>query len=535
MISRPARSVLFLLVFVLLTATATAGPVTGRVVDPDGRPVPGATVILVGNGQSLGSVTTGSRGEFTIDAPDTGRFQIRIGLAGFRGESSVEAGPEPQDAGEIRLALSAVAESVVVSASQVEIPLSLASSTVTIITGAELEAGQVHSVADALRTVPGLTVASTGSPGAVTGVFPRGGESNFTLVFIDDVPVTTFGGEFDFAHLSTENVERIEVVRGPQSALFGSNAIGAVVRVVTRRGGPPAVSGGVEGGGYGSSRLNGATSGSSGRFEWGASAERLLSDGFNGHVTDAGLTVENDDYERASGTVTAGWRDRRFTLRGQLRHSKDEHGAPGPFGTNPIGAYTEIDTVSRSTNEQTVAGVTASIPLSPRVRSFFQTGYHRLESDFASSFGPSESSSRRWSGRAQVDFPLSQAIDMSAGAELQREEAGSTFITGGPSFEPVPVKRTIAGYFAEGRWTASPRLFVTAGVRLDDIRKHALDLMPADTVVSVNPRAAVAWRLGPDGPNTTKLRASAATGIRPPGRVRHRLHRQPFVEAGTKP
>src|SRR5690606_23744492 len=142
--------------------------------------------------------------------------------------------------------VSAVTESVVVSATQVEVPLSQAASTVSIITGAELEARQIHSVADALRSVPGLTVAATGGTGAVTGVFPRGGESNFTLVFIDDVPVTAFGGEFDFAHLSTVNVERIEIVRGPQSALFGSNAIGAGVRVITRKGGAPVFSGGVE-------------------------------------------------------------------------------------------------------------------------------------------------------------------------------------------------------------------------------------------------------------------------------------------------
>ena len=93
-------------------------------------------------------------------------------------------------------------------------------------------------------------MAATGGPGAVTGVFPRGGESNYTLVFVDDVPVNAFGGDYDFGHLSTENVERIEVVRGPQSALFGSNAIGAVVRVITRRGGPPTIGGTVEAGGY---------------------------------------------------------------------------------------------------------------------------------------------------------------------------------------------------------------------------------------------------------------------------------------------
>ena len=80
---------------------------------------------------------------------------------------------------------------------------------------------------------------STGGLGATTGLFPRGGESNYTLVVIDGVPANAFGGDFDFGQLATANIDRIEVVRGPQSALFGANAIGSVVRIVSRRGGQP--------------------------------------------------------------------------------------------------------------------------------------------------------------------------------------------------------------------------------------------------------------------------------------------------------
>jgi outer membrane receptor protein involved in Fe transport len=189
---------------------------------------------------------------------------------------------------------------------------------------------------------------------------------------------------------------------------------------------------------------------------------------------------------------------------------------PGPFGTNPVGAYTEIDTVSRGENVQTVASISAVVPLGARARSFFQTGYHRLESDFVSPFGPSESSSRRWSGRAQIDFPVFRALEISAGAELQREQAGSTFVTD-EFFEPKPVKRTVAGYFAEARWSAASRVFVTAGVRLEDIHRDAFALLAEDDVLSVNPKAGVAWILNPGERNLTRLRASAGTGIRPPG------------------
>ncbi|MDQ3417648.1 MAG: TonB-dependent receptor [Acidobacteriota bacterium] len=509
----------------LFASTLFAGPVTGRVVDPSGRAVAGATVLVSGAGFPLRSVLTDEGGAFTVVIADTGKFDVRVAVPGFRSEVLQIDSSSAQDLGTIRLAISALSESVVVSASQVDIPLSQAASTVTVITAADLRARQVHSLADALRTVPGLTVASTGGYGAVTGVFPRGGESNFTLVFVDDVPVNAFGGEYDFAHLTTENVERIEIVRGPQSALFGSNAIGSVVRVVTRRGGAPSISGSVEGGGYGTTRLAGASSGSIGAFEWGASGERFTSDGFNGQTFN-GFTVQNDDYSRSSGALIAGWRVRDTAIRAQFGHSVDERGAPGPFGANPIGAFEAIDTISRGDNEQTLASITATVPLASRVRSTFQGAYHRLQSNFASPFGESESNSRRWSGRAQIDFPVIRGLDVSAGAELQSEEAGSTFITGA-AFQPVPVERVMAGYFVEGRWTAAPRVQITGGLRLDDIRRRSLEQSPdpftprpameEDSVLSLNPKLALAWTTRGGSTDFTKLRGSVGTGIRPPG------------------
>jgi outer membrane cobalamin receptor len=509
----------------VVSTAADAGTVSGRVLDPDGRPVPGATVLVVAEGQPLLTTTTNGRGEFAIDAPDGIRADIRVALAGFRSRTLTVDATGARDLGEIKLEIGAVFEGVVVSAAQVEIPLSEAASSVTVLSAAELQASQVRTVADALRTVPGMAVVTTGGHGAVTGVFPRGGESNFTLVMVDDVPVNAFGGEYDFGNLSTENVERIEIVRGPQSALFGSNAIGSVVRIVTRKGGAPAVSATIEGGGYDTVRTAAATSGSAGRFEWGASAERMGSDGFNGRQTSDGLTVANDDYERIAGGLVAGWRAGRATLRGQFRQENDERGTPGPFGTNPIGAYGGIDTISRGTNDQTTGSFSASVPLSPRVRTLFQAGYYSLRSDFASpdffipgAVSETESSSRRVSGRAQVDISLTPTLGLTGGAEFQAERATSTFITG-PSFTPVPVKRRLAGYYSELRWNHERRVLVTGGLRIDDIDREPLPgaTPDDDRVVSVNPRLAVAWIVEPGAANLTKVRASAATGIRPPG------------------
>jgi outer membrane cobalamin receptor len=520
------RSILACVFTLISTTAAFAGPVAGRVTDPDGRAVPGARVIVVPSSGPALTTITDAAGAFTIATPDRGRIDVRVAFDGFRAASvTIDATPERRDLGELRLAISAITESLVVSAAQVEIPLSQASTTVTVLTGAELQARQVHTVADALRGVPGLSVVGTGGYGALTSVFPRGGESDYTLVYVDGVQANSFGGEFDFAHLSTTNIERIEIVRGPQSALFGSNAIGAVVRVITRRGGPLAGSATLEGGSFGSGRAAVAASGQRGAFEFGGGADWLESDGHNGARTAAGQTIENDRYTRRGLTASAGWRDGAANLRGDVRYATDERGFPGPFGTNPLGAYGGVDTVSKGTTDRWLTALAAAWPLGARVRAHAQTSYGRTQYDFLSPFGPSESSTRRWSGRAQADAALHDALDTSAGVEIQREQAGSSYITGA-AFDPVPVKRTIAGYFAEARWRAPRQVFVTAGVRVDDIRRDALEEDPnpfgprpafaAESIVSVNPKVSAAWFVRGGAADYTKLRAAAGTGIRPP-------------------
>jgi outer membrane cobalamin receptor len=503
-----------------------AGTITGRVVDPDGRAVPSARVLVSRDGVLQQALTTDETGLFTIPGPPAGRLTLRVAADGFRAESlTVEADDSVRDLGTITLAISALSESVIVSASQVELPLTQVTSSVTVITGAELEMRQLHSVADALRTVPGLAVATTGGLGTTSGVFPRGGESNYTLVLVDGAPVNAFGGDYDFNQISTANVERIEVVRGPQSALFGSNAIGAVVRIVTRRGGPPSAQLSGETGHQGTTRVSASTAGERGAFEWGAAFDRLQSDGMNGDRTASGDTIANDDYERQTGTISGAWRRGAARIRADLRHSTDERGFPGPFGSNPIGAFGGIDTISRGDNRRTSGALSLSAPMSSRIRGQAQLSYSRLDSDFVSPFDTSESFSRRWAGRAQADVVLAPGLDLSAGIELQRERAGSTYIKAAPARQ-IPIARRTAGYFAEGRWNSDDRLFVIAGLRVEDIHRARIDelqdpfsprpQLPADTVVSVNPRLSAAWLARNGATSYTKLRGAVGTGIRPP-------------------
>lgn len=128
-------------------------------------------------------------------------------------------------------------EGLVITASPTPRAAEAVANHVTIISGDELRALSAGaSVGEALRGVPGLEVVRNGSVGGVTSLFTRGAESDHTLVLVDGVQVNLPGGGFDFATLTVDNVERIEIVRGPASALYGSDAVAGVVHIVTRTG-----------------------------------------------------------------------------------------------------------------------------------------------------------------------------------------------------------------------------------------------------------------------------------------------------------
>ena len=138
---------------------------------------------------------------------------------------------------------------VVVTATKTEVPVKQVAASVTVITKEEIAARQVTQVSDLLRDVPGLSVRQQSSRGSIVTVFPRGGNSNFNLVLIDGVKVNDAGGLYDFGDLSTDNIERIEIVRGPHSALYGSDAMGSVIQIFTKRGkGTPRVEASFAGG-----------------------------------------------------------------------------------------------------------------------------------------------------------------------------------------------------------------------------------------------------------------------------------------------
>jgi vitamin B12 transporter len=196
--------------------------------------------------------------------------------------------------------------SIVVSPYFFATSIARAGSTVSVITREQIEKSSAGSVAELLRSVPGLTVTETGGVGGTTGVSLRGAEVQHTLVLIDGIRVNdpaTPRSDFDFATLSLTDVERIEVLKGPQSALYGSDAMGGVINIIMRRRTGKSASATVEGGSYGTRRSTVSGSASNGPLTVSGSGTYFFSDGFS-RVGNRD-TGEPDSTEKYAGTVRA--------------------------------------------------------------------------------------------------------------------------------------------------------------------------------------------------------------------------------------
>ena len=136
----------------------------------------------------------------------------------------------------ITLALAPTSDRVVVTATGAPLALEDAGVSATVFTSADFAARANPFLDDYLRDVPGINVVQTGRNGGADDVFARGGDSSSTLVLLDGVPLTEPGGQIDLAHLTTAGIDRMEVIRGPESALFGAEASSAVIQIFTRHG-----------------------------------------------------------------------------------------------------------------------------------------------------------------------------------------------------------------------------------------------------------------------------------------------------------
>lgn len=189
-------------------------------------------------------------------------------------------------------------QQVVVTATRSAQPLDETGSSVSVISGADLTTQQILVVSDALAQVPGLAVTRSGGPGQDTSVFIRGADPGETLVLLDGVRLndpSTTDGEAVLGDLLVNDIQRIEVLRGPQSTLYGSDAMGGIVNIITQRGGaqPFAAHLDAEGGSYATWRINGTAYGTVGPLDYGAGVNDYSTSGISA-AADAPANLEPD-------------------------------------------------------------------------------------------------------------------------------------------------------------------------------------------------------------------------------------------------
>ena len=204
-------------------------------------------------------------------------------------------------------------QTVVITATRIPTPRLELASSVTVVTAEQIEARQERTFADVLKDIPGLNVVQTGGPGGVTSVFMRGTNSNHTKVLIDGIDVgdpSNATGAYDFGQLLTQDIERVEVLRGPQSGLYGSDAIGGVISVITKAGsGPLKASALLEGGSFDTFNQAGGVSGSQDAFHYAANVAHFHSGSTPVTPLDLlqpGETRNNDYYDNFTASTKLG-------------------------------------------------------------------------------------------------------------------------------------------------------------------------------------------------------------------------------------
>ena len=392
------------------------------------------------------------------------------------------------------------AETVVVSATRIPTPQSQVASSITVITADDIAAKDLQTLPDVLQDVPGLNVVQTGGPGGQTSVFMRGTNSNHVKVLVDGIDVgdpSSSNDTFDFGQFLTPDIAKIEVLRGPQSGLYGSDAIGGVIDIITKSGeGPAQFTAGVEGGSFDTFNQMGGVSGSEGGFHYRANIEHFYAGATP--VTPLELLApgeaRNDDrYDNVTASTKLGYDatdnfDLGFVGRytnAQLHFTGDDFTTGYPDATRSESGVLEYFT-------RTTAHLVLFNGFLEQTLGF---AYSSTSSTDAS---PDDPTSYFAGDRIKVDWQgnlrFSDNEIVILGAEHEREEIRVPFSAG----------MSIDSGYGELQSTLTDNFFNTISLRYDDNDRFGS---------KVTYRVAPTYLIAATG---TKLKASVGTGFKAP-------------------
>lgn len=499
-----ALSLLIAAVSHSLSAQEAAGRKISTVTDSNGHPV-GKVRVIVRNqsGHMIRETLTNESGEFYLAVLPPGDYLVVAEAEGMMqtgGPQKVTlSGNTAIQIMNLKLQVAAINDALIVSATRTETALTESPASAYVVSASDLLNSQRVHALDALRAAPGVTVMQTARRGGVASLFVRGGESDYTKVLIDGVPINDAGGAIDLADLTTGNAERIELVRGPQSALYGSDAMSGVLQFITRRGtgSIPELELEAEGGSFAFNRQAAHLAGAHSGFDYALGFTHLRTNGRD----------RNDDYQNRTASANLGYRfSDRTGLRLTLRSENAGLGVPGAT------ARYFVDPDERAERRRIATGIrfddqTTSIWHQNGSFVYAESDYQSFDplaqdltrpdtppdtsflfNDFASFFGNHQ---RRRALRYQSDVVLPANNLFTAGIEWEQERAVFVGDFSGLT-RNAPERRNI-GLFLQDQIAYRNRVLLTAGLRVENNRAR----LPAQFVSGLNGAGSVPFNETP--------------------------------------
>jgi vitamin B12 transporter len=517
---------------VLLSAADRSGSIRGTITDPLGAVVAEATVELFQGDKPAATTTTNRQGGYRFSAVSPGHYAVRARSTGFAPQQSdvVYVGVGNEATVNLALKVGTVAQHVVVSATGTKTPESQVGASVSVITAGEF-LNRLDAL-ESLRMVPGAQMEQSGQRGTATSLFLRGGNSDANKILLDGVPLNDIGGIVNFGTLAATAIDQTEVMRGPNSVLFGSDAMAGVVSLTTRRGTTPLpeLSYAFDAGNFNSYRHDASLGGAYRRLDYLGEVSRF----------DTGNSVPNNTFHNGSYVANLGLAINPTTeLRFTGRYTTTALGLPGTidfFGIPDDSFERDQDgylsvTFSNQTTTRwhnlvrygatrlrlqdvnpSVTGIPdgfgdgLGLPLTIHgANGFSTTGQAIL--DFSGTYpSASGSSSKMDSVYFQSDYTFNPHLLALFGFRYENERGFTV-----SSFGKTPASRDNFSYIAEIQASLGSRAYLTLGGSVENNAVFGIAAIPRASLAYylVRPRSQSFW-------NGTKLKFNYGQGIKEP-------------------
>lgn len=466
--------------------------VTGTIFDASGGGVGQVRISAHAAGSSSNDVwkaTSTNDGKYTLVLPP-GSYTVEFERPSFLSRQIAQTlKPGESRTLDLTLEVQRISSNIVVTASVQPLEIARTPASVTLITRSEIDRRQATSLPDLLASQPGIAMARTGAVGGLATIFLDGGNSNFTKVLIDGTPVNQPGGFFNLSNLTLDNIDKVEIVHGAESALYGSDAMAGVVQLITHRGTTriPEVRLFAEGGSLPSARGGGQLSGAAGRFDYSTAASYFQTDGQG----------PNDAFLNRTLSGNVGWKfSDTNEVRLSVRNNSSAAGIPGPV------LFAPADLTHTDSLKLLSGNLAWDFHTSPRWRHYLSVAEMRyIDLDKNASFLTTTAYNRvAFKGQSTYSFDRGAIT----GGYLYEVENGFPGVLGG-----LHARRNNQAGYLDGRWLPMSRVTFSAGVRAEANASFGTRVSPRAGVVLAVRYARGFW-------GDTRARFAYGQGIKEP-------------------